>query len=320
VSLTVLAPGLQTTVQDLGRVGHRAAGVGVGGAADAFSHRAANLLVGNDDHAATLEICLSGPTLRAEAAVRIALTGADCDAWVDGQAIPGWRGIDLPRGATLRIGACRRGARAYLACGGGLDLVPVLGSVGTDLRAGFGGVDGRALRAGDVLALRAPTRSIAALRIDSRWIDPCPTLDLGRDAVAQVLPGRDRLADPDALFDATWRIDAASDRQGLRLAGPHLRLAAPREMVSEPLVPGTIQLPPDGRPILLLADAQTIGGYPVLGHVARADLPRLAQCRPGDALWLQRGNLAQALQRAAAQARHLARIAIALGARQPRRG
>jgi allophanate hydrolase subunit 2 len=153
------------------------------------------------------------------------------------------------------------------------------------------------------------------MRIDSRWIDPRPTLDFSRAAIAQVLPGRDPLQRRAALFDAPWRVAAASDRQGLRLEGDALTLAAPREMISEPLVPGTIQLPPEGGPIVLLADAQTVGGYPVIGTVASADLPRLAQCRPGDVIHLRAGDLATARREASAQSHHLARIEIALATR-----
>jgi biotin-dependent carboxylase-like uncharacterized protein len=313
VSLRVLKSGLLTTVQDAGRFGHRHLGVGGSGAADGFSFRAANLLVQNRVDDAALEITLSGPTLTCERALRIALCGADCDAWIDGMPIPGWRALELPCGATLRIGACRRGARAYLALGGGLAIEPVLGSCGTDLRAGIGGWKGRALQEGDVLPLgrdSAPDRS--GSQIARAWIDPRPTLDFSHEAVAQVLPGRDALSRPEALFDTPWRIAAASDRQGLRLEGAALALATPREMISEPLVPGTIQLPPQGGPIVLLADAQTVGGYPVIGTVASADLPRLAQCRPGDTLHLRSGDVDTARRRLQAQSQHLARIAIAL--------
>jgi biotin-dependent carboxylase-like uncharacterized protein len=313
MSLQVLAPGLLTTVQDGGRTGLRHLGVGCAGALDPFSYRAANLLVGNRAGEAALEITLAGPTLRFDFATRIALAGAECDAFVDDTPIPGLRRIDIPAGATLRIGPCRRGARAYLAIAGGIDVDPVLGSRATDLRAGFGGFAGRALRSGDVLPLKPPpVAGATGLRIDSRWIDPRPTLDLSRDAVAQVLPGRDELLRPDALFDSPWRIAAASDRQALRLEGAALALADPRECISEPLVPGTIQLPPEGQPLLLLADAQTVGGYPVIGIVASADLARLAQSRPGEALHLRRGDGNAAFAALRSRDEHLARIGIAL--------
>ena len=141
--LDVLAGGLQTTVQDRGRVGLRHLGVGSAGALDGYSLRVANLLVGNDADAAVLEITLQGPRLRLREAARIAITGADIEARVDDVVLPGWRPIDLPAGTELALGPCRRGARAYLAFAGGVQVAPVLGSASTDLRAGFGGLEGR---------------------------------------------------------------------------------------------------------------------------------------------------------------------------------
>lgn len=310
MTLTVLKPGLLTTVQDRGRHGHRALGVGCSGAADAFSARAANLLAGNDPDAALLEITLAGPTLRFGRAARVALCGAECELSLDAEARRPWGAFDVRADGVVAIGACRRGARAYLAIAGGIAVEAVLGSRSTDLRAGFGGWQGRSLRTGDVLPLGpAPGCRSGARRA---WIDPTPTLDLARDAVVHVLPGRDALAQPELLWSSTWRVAPASDRQGLRLDGPALALESPREMISEPLVPGTIQLPPQGGPIVLLADAQTVGGYPVIGIVASADLPRLAQCRPGDVVHLRATGLDGARAQARALDAHLARIAIAL--------
>lgn len=313
MTLVVLKPGLLTTVQDRGRVGHRHLGVGSSGAADAFSSRATNLLVGNDPDAALLEMTLGGAMLRFERATRAALCGAECEAWVGEGAVQTWRAFDVPRDGIVRIGACRRGARVYLAVAGGFAIDPVLGSRSTDLRAGFGGWQGRALREGDLIPLGDDAGS---LPLTNAWIDPRPTLDFAHEAVVHVLPGRDALERPDALHDAAWRVAPSSDRQGLRFEGPTLALAAPREMISEPLVPGTIQLPPQGGPIVLLADAQTVGGYPVIGIVASADLPRLAQCRPGDAVHLRPIDAIGARKRSQRMEQHLARIGIALSMRR----
>lgn len=316
MSIELLRAGVLTTVQDLGRHRARHLGVGTAGALDAWSAQVANLLVGNPPGAALLEITLSGPALRIHRTTSIAITGADIDATLDGRALPGWRRIDLPKGAEIRFGGCRRGSRACLALRGGLLVPELLGSRSTDLRAGFGGVEGRALRAGDRIALgfdpRQSSADLDAPRIARRWIDPLPDLDLAHDAVARVLPGRDAIDPADALVRATWQVDPRSDRQGLRLSGPRLRLRAPREPVSEPVVPGTIQLPPDGQPIVLLADAQTCGGYPRIGQVAAADLPRLAQCRAGDAVHFLSCTPSQALGALQAQRARLQRIALAL--------
>jgi antagonist of KipI len=283
MSIEVLAPGVLTTVQDRGRIGWRHLGVGCAGALDEHAHVLANLLVGNPADAAALEITLSGPRIRFDRAVHIAFCGGDIDARCDGTALPAARPILLPAGATLALGACRRGARTTLAVGGGIDVTTVLDSRSTDLRGGFGGVDGRALRAGDVVPLGdTDIVDVDAPRIASWWIDDAHDAPPG-DAI-RVLPGADGMTPADALFSRRWRVAPASDRQGIRLEGDGLQPADARERISAPVAPGTIQLPPDGRPIVLLADAQTHGGYPRIGHVIRADLPRLAQLRPGDAL------------------------------------
>lgn len=328
MSIHVLAPGLLTTLQDDGRRGWRHLGIGCAGALDAFSHAVANRLVGNAD-APALEITLAGPRLRFDRAARIAICGAEIDAHADGSGLPGWRRIDLPAGSTLVFGGCRRGARAYLAIAGGFAAPRALGSASTDLRGGFGGLHGHALVAGDVLsaagaaASRNPHRARSAAdapAIARWWIDPAPDIDFTRLAVVRVLPGRDATKPADALFSREWRVAPASDRQGLRLQCPSrtgpgsdaLSLAVPREAVSEPVAPGTIQLPSDGGPIVLLADAQTHGGYPRIGHAIRADRPRLAQLRPGDALRFMPCTAAQARALACEQRQRLARIGYAI--------
>ncbi|MFC4728212.1 biotin-dependent carboxyltransferase family protein [Coralloluteibacterium thermophilus] len=315
MSIEVLVPGACTTVQDLGRHGWRHLGVGQAGALDAWAHRIGNLLVGNPASAATLEIALTGPTLRFVRPARIALTGAQIEARVDGLSLPCWSVVDLPAGSVLRLGRCSDGARSHLAIRGGFDLPPVLGSRATDLRGGFGGLDGRALRTGD--RLPADAGGTGRLRVAPWWIDAHADLDdaLPDPAGVRVLPGEDALAEPTALAATQWRVSASSDRQGLRLDGPPLALAAQVERISAPVFPGTVQLPPDGRPIVLLADAQTHGGYPVIGHVARADLSRLAQRRPGAPLRLVPCTRQEAAAAACVQRHRLARIGEAVAAR-----
>jgi biotin-dependent carboxylase-like uncharacterized protein len=312
----VLAPGLLTTVQDQGRHAHRALGIGSAGAVDAFSACIANLLLGNDADAALLEITLSGPRLRFSQPTTIALCGGDIDARCMQTLIPGWRPVLLPAGAELRLGAVRRGCRSYLAIGGGFDVPRVLGSRSTDVRAGIGGVEGRALHAGDRLhAQRAKTPARRGVHVARWWVDARPDLDFNRTAVLHVLAGSDASDPPDALFRAAWTIDPASNRQGIRLRGPRLALADQRQRLSEPVLPGTVQLPAGGQPILLLAEAQTVGGYPRIGHVIGADLPRAAQLRPGEPVHFRQVDPADAWRMHCAQRQRLARMAQAIARR-----
>lgn len=317
--IEVLAPGLASTLQDLGRFGRRHLGVAWSGAADPWSHTLANLLVGNPGDAASLEITLTGPTLRFATPTRIALCGAKIDARAGGLAIPGDRPVMLPAGTVLRLGRCRGGARAYLAVAGGFRAASRLGSLATDVRGGFGGHEGRPLHKGDRLSGGHPLESATDTPVAARWwIDaspgPAPTPS---DAPCRVrlLPGRDACPD---LFASAWQIDAGSNRQGLRLQGPALRIDDRRERVSEPVAPGTVQLPPDGQPIVLLADAQTHGGYPRIGHAIRADWPLLAQAGPGDRIRFVPCSPHEAHAAGLEQRQRLYRIALAIRARQDR--
>lgn len=308
----VLAPGLLTTVQDLGRDGWRHLGVARAGALDPVAARLANRLLGNPDDAAVLELTLQGPSLRFDAPVRIALCGRPVDARFEDTPLAFGRPIALPPG-TLRLGAVRGGARAWLAVDGGFAAPPVLGSRSTDLRGGFGGHQGRALRAGDELVLGpGDADEPTSVQMPGWWIDP--SFDAyGRDAPIRYRPAQG--APAAALAARAWRVDAASNRQGLRLQGEALPAVAAGGGVSEPVAPGTVQLPPDGQPIVLLADAQTVGGYPRLGHVIAADLPRLAQLPPHAPLRFQACDAATA-EAASRRARaELARLRLAIDAR-----
>lgn len=311
----VLHGGLQTSVQAGPRQGLGALGVRCAGALDAYSQTIANLLVGNAKHAPVLESALLGPTLRFEQAARIAICGADCDVRVDGLTIAQWRPVLLPAGSTLRLGACTHGARSVLAIAGDWQLEPVLGSISTDLPGGFGGVQGRALQAHDVLELRAPSLACTQLQWPRWWINPEPDLALHADApvIVRMLPGSDATL-PANAWEGRWRVSPRSNRQALRLEGDSIHVANPGQRLSAPVRPGTLQMPGDGSPILLLADAQSHGGYPRIAHAIRADFPRLAQLRPGQDVHLQAVTAAQAQQLAHAQRTRLAKIAQAIAA------
>lgn len=262
----VVSPGLFTTVQDGGRVGHRAEGVPLGGAADPFALRLANLVVGNDEGAAVIECTLTGPTLRFSRDTLLAWGGAET------AALPAWRPIEVRAGETVAIGALRGGARGCLAIAGGFAVTPVLGGRGAYPRAGWG----RALRAGDVLPMTLTSR-----RVTGKWCVDARILPAQASVpTVRVIAGA-HAAEFEAWEGREFPVSAQSDRMGVRLGGTVSRRAAARELVSAPVAPGTIQVPPDGQPIVLLAEAQTIGGYPRLAHVITADLPLVAQLRPG---------------------------------------
>jgi KipI family sensor histidine kinase inhibitor len=283
-SLTVIAPGLLTTVQDAGRPGWQAAGVPVGGALDRASMARANASVGNDAGAAVLEATLAGLELRADRGCVMAIAGGDLGATLDGRALPVGVGIEVPAGAVIRLTERRRGARAYLAFAGGIDVPLMLGSRSTDLAGGFGGVDGRALRAGDRLALgepRVPVPSPVPGSMTPRGPRP------GGGVRLRVLEGphEARLSSGAmaTLTGTRFEVTPQSNRMGYRLRGAMPIAHRERgEMISDATVDGGIQVPPDGQPILLMADRQVSGGYPILATVITADLPLAAQLAPGD--------------------------------------
>ena len=267
--IEVVRSGALTSVQTAGgRPGWRHLGVPVGGAADAWSARLANRLVGNPDEAALLEVTLHGPELRFGAATAVALAGSTFDATIDGLPLPPFTGRSVPAGSSLRIGV-GEGARGYLAIGGGIEVELLLGSASTDLRSGFGGHHGRALRDSDHLALGL------ASGITRRWT--------GRitDGPIRIVPGPHAASiDLDALVAEPWVVGAEADRAGVRLDGRALA-AVERQVPSMALPIGAIQVPPDGRPIVMLADRPVTGGYPVPACVIRADIGRVAALRSG---------------------------------------
>nr|WP_256488220.1 biotin-dependent carboxyltransferase family protein [Deinococcus sp. HSC-46F16] len=255
-----------------------ALGVPAGGASDPIALRLANALVGNPAGAAGLEVTLAGPSLRFHADALVTLCGAPFTATLSGQPFPLGRAVAVPAGATLDVGAATRGLRAVLAVRGGLDVPEVFGSRATDLKAGFGGLSGRALRRGDRLGW-LPRPEVPPPRA---FLSPTLGTPTGPDLTLRVLPTPE--ATPALLTALTRRSFAVSpqaDRMGVRLAG---EVPAPHDptRVSLPNVPGAVQLPPDGRPILLLSDAGTHGGYPTPLVVAAVDRPALGQLRPGD--------------------------------------
>lgn len=287
--------GMMTTVQDLGRTGHRAAGVPLGGAMDPFALRVANLLVGNPENTAALEFTLRGPEVEFSAETLIAVGGGDFDA------VPRWQPTTVPAGSRLDFGPARSGCRGYLAIAGGFDIRSVLGSRSTYLRAGLGGHEGRALRDGDVLPAPGIVRSILG-----RWhIDDRILPAYGSSPTVRVVPGAQGEEFDPAFLNGSFSVSAKSDRMGVRLSGPVLQRKVTADLVSATVLPGTVQVPPDGQPIILMADAQTIGGYPQIAHVVSVDLPLVAQLRPGDTVRFDEVTLAEAHELARARERQL---------------
>jgi antagonist of KipI len=284
-TLQVEKPGLLTTVQDLGRPNAIVAGVQAGGAMDRFAHSTANLLVGNDPAAATLECTVRGPVLVADQACAVAITGADFDAHVNGAPAPAWTTLSLKPGDRLTFAGRRHGARMYVAVAGGFEAERWLGSLSTNLMAGRGGMHGRPLRAGDTLTVaRQASKPAVVGRHVAEELRPAY-----RDHTLHAIAGPHlKRLDPgsrSALFQATYRLSGESDRMGYRLDGPRLAVTGD-ELLSFGLAAGAVQVPHSGQPILLMADFQTAGGYPVVATVVSASLPIAAQLLPGDELRL----------------------------------
>jgi biotin-dependent carboxylase-like uncharacterized protein len=284
--IEILTTGLPNTVQDLGRPGHLALGVSHGGAMDRQALAIANLMLGNDPSAACIEVALYPFRLRVEVDTAVAVTGADCAVSVGGRPCPPWWATAIHAGETLVVEAPRAGARSYIAFAGGLDLPLVIGSRATDVKGGFGGLGGRGLSRGDRLALNP-----AQCRLPAGGIGAA--LEERRDVADGFASATELRVLPAAEFDAftpqaqaaftgsEWSITNDANRMGYRLSGETLSLLSPLELLSHGIVPGTVQVPPSGQPIIQLADANTCGGYPKIATVIEADLWRLAQAPVG---------------------------------------
>lgn len=281
----------QTIVVDRGRFGHRHEGIPWCGPADALAYTIANVLVLNDVDCAAIEVLLGGAQIRFTAAVAFALTGADCEATLDGRRCANWAKHVAREGSVLALKIPRHGVYSYVSVSGGIDVPAVLGSRTTDLSASFGGFHGRALRAGDRL-----NAGLAGIPADQPFVVAPPQVgvfaDARRNGVTLIrtiaggeIDGFDERSRRE-LWEERWRVGHESNRMGYRLHGDPLRYTGDH-LPSHGVFPGVIQVPPSGEPIVLLADAHTTGGYPKAGAVIDADLPLVAQARPGDVLQLR---------------------------------
>jgi antagonist of KipI len=286
-NMIVQRAGFLTSVQDLGRTGFRQFGVSTSGALDPFALRVANLLVGNDEGAAGLEITLGGLQLRFEDERTVAWCGGEFDVQIGSRALPAGHVAYLKPGDELKFRRAQFGCRCWLAISGGIDVPIVLGSRSTDLRAQFGGLEGRTLRDGDLLPLaRRPGSSPSATGISS-WAGPHDwVIPAKRYPILRFVQGVDWSRFEEVTIQQftihQFAVSPDSDRMGVRLDGPELKRADETDLISEAVAAGTIQVPPSGKPILLLGDCQTIGGYPKIAHVITVDLGIAAQLRAGD--------------------------------------
>ena len=305
--VVVVRPGLLTTVQDLGRWGSQALGIPVAGPMDAYSHRLANLLVDNPPGLATLEVTLIGPELSFEQSTVLAVTGGEFDVTLNGAPVLLGRSVRVGAGQRLRFGRRRAGARAYLAVRGGFDALPVAGSRATNTVCAMGGHEGRALRVGDRLTVGPPPsghardRRVAGLAVPQ-----------GRTVLRVMAGPQEEWFTPTALegvYRDTFRVSPRSNRMGYRLEGAPIAHLGEGEPVSEPVPMGAIQVPPAGEPILLMADRQTVGGYPKVATVISADLPLAGQLAPGDLLVFRACTRREALAALIARERQILHVA-----------
>jgi allophanate hydrolase subunit 2 len=366
--IRVIRPGMLTSIQDAGRRGFQHLGVTIGGAMDDVALRLGNTLVANAPDAAAIEVTLLGPRLEFVGRHLAVISGADLDAHLDGTRIECWTPFVAERGSILNFGSRRSGCRAYLCVAGGIDVPVVLGGRGTDLAAGFGGVTGRSLAAGDELPVGDAVAIVAAddqpigdavaiVAADDQPIGEASAIGAGRGAAGdrrasgarsgtmggrlepsvrravelalaaayQLDAGVIRVTDaPEsgllddasrkALVAAEFTVSTQSNRMGYRLTGSKLSLTQGVEMISSPVAAGTVQLPPGGDPIVLMADRQTTGGYPRVANVITADICRLAQLAPGDSFRFHFVTHEEARERLAEQNATIDALTRAMGA------
>jgi antagonist of KipI len=294
--IMVVKPGWFATVQDLGRYGYQQYGVPVSGAMDRRSYTLANRLVGNQDHAAALELTLKGPELLFEHDSIVAVTGADLTPSVSGIGIPLWTSVLMKAGSRLTFATRRAGARCYLAIAGGIDVPVVLGSRSTHLASQTGGVKGRTLAQGDVLVSGTPVPHQRATIGRSVPEQLRPVYSTG--ATLRLVPGPQHSSFSEQALEVLttnlYRLSSQSDRMGYRLEGPKLAHEGAAQWISEGTAMGALQVPPDEQPILLMADRQTTGGYPKIAVVISADLHLAGQMLPGDTIAFRLTTLPEA--------------------------
>jgi antagonist of KipI len=312
-TLTVLSPGLLTTVQDLGREGHGTIGVSASGAADALALRIGNTLLGNPEGAAALEMTLLGGAFQFSANTWIATSGSDFGATVDSQPIPAHTIFEMRPRQTLQFGPTKSGARAYLCVRGGIAVPEVLGSRSTHLLSGLGGCEGRALRKGDILPIGSDWKCGTSVDWAAAWKELTfkrSTIRVTRGPQWESFSETTRKQ----FFEQSYVVTEEANRMGIRLKGTQHQLAASEDMITEGVSLGAIQVTPSGQPIILFVEQQTTGGYPKIANVIAADLSSVGQLRPRDEIRFELVSMEVARLRYLEQERSLARNEPAHGA------
>lgn len=311
MGIEIKSPGLLTTIQDLGRYGFRKYGIIVSGAMDFFAHRIANILVGNEEGEGTLEITLMGPKILINEDTLISICGADLSPKINETPVSMWRPIYVKKGSTLSFGKSNIGTRTYVAFAGSFNVEEIMGSKSTYLRAEIGGYEGRQLKKGDILQLKKPSKRALEIMNDiigdinksgfgyPKWFISKKILpDYKSHPIVRIIRGGEfnyfSAESKERLFGSKFTITPQSDRMGYRLNGASLKTKEKIEMISEAVALGTIQVPDDGNPIILLADRQTSGGYPKIGQVISVDIPVVAQLKPGDSISFYEVSLEEA--------------------------
>lgn len=309
MDVEILHAGMFTTVQDLGRFHYQQYGVPVGGAMDKNALRMINMLVGNEENEAGLEITIMGPKLLIKKTTLLAIGGADMEPLLNGERIPLWRPILAEEGSMLCLGKAKSGCRAYVTFAGGINIDRTMGSKSTYIRAALGGIEGRMLKKGDYFQIgtgaEVGSRFIRNLqeeeRIKTKWAICNNTLPkYKKQPILRVITDfeYDQFTEESikSFFSKEYKVSNYADRMGYRLDGDVLNRVEEIEILSSPVTFGTIQVPNGGQPIILMADRQTTGGYPRIGNVVSVDLPLLAQLKPGDYVTFEKITMEEAAQ------------------------
>jgi len=307
MGIEVIKPGLLTTVQDFGRVGYQKLGISPSGALDRTAMTLANLLVANPAEEAVLEITLLGPELHFTEDTCIAVTGGDLAPMLNGESMPRYAAVKVKAGDTLSFGQAKDGCRAYLAFAGGLDIPVVMGSKSTNLKCKFGGYQGRKLQTGDFIPFAAPKTDLPFFLLRTLEIPK-----FGDSVTLRVLSGPQDDAFTETgmhtFFHETYQVTTRFDRMGCALEGPTVECKDKADIISDGIAAGAVQIPSSGKPIIMLADRQTTGGYTKIGTVASVDLPLLAQRKPGDSVRFESISISEAQKLLRREAKKLRKL------------